>query len=703
MALIGSIRKNGWILIVLMTLALGGFILMEIITYAQRNSSGDVNTLGKVNGREIKRSDFETYQELVYSNAKGNSYQVRNQIWTYFVEEALVKDEAEALGLGVGKDELMELQFGNNISPVIAERFKGPDGQVNRQTLAGIKNAIESGQFTDPKNRAYWAVQEKEVVKERLEQKITNLVLKGLFTPSWQAELVFKENNERLDFKFVRIPYDKVADNEIQVTDADYKAYLKDFPKLYDQPEEARTLSYVAIDVVPTAADSATARTSVEKMAEGLRTAVSDSAYVEANEGTYDPSYKRKDALPIAIADTLLKLPLGTVVGPYLDGGIWGVAKILDRKVVPDSVKARHILVRGGDKPSENKIDSLRNLLTAGKASFDSLAVQNSEDKGSGAKGGDLGYMEEGKTVPEFNAVLFFTGKKGPYYKVKTQFGWHLIEILDQKFIKNENSVKAVYLSQRIVPGKATQSAAKDRAVVLVQDAKTIDQLTTIAGQQNLRVESTAPLKENDYSLGASGGEDARDIVRWAYEDKTKVGNVSKEVFSFRDPNGGYFDHRYLVVALKSITPKGKATVEALKANPRVETEVKNRKKAEVIKSKIPSGLDLPAVASQFGVQTDTARNVTMLQAFIPNGGNEPRVVGTVFATAKDAIGGPVAGNSGVFLVQPISEKPNPAMPADLTLFKRQVTSSVSTQVRVNLLNSLKKQSDLEDFRSRFF
>ncbi len=132
MALIGTIRKNGWILIVLMILALGGFILMDVISNAQRYQAGDINMLGKVNGKEIKRAEFDNYQGLIYTDPRSNPYQVRQQVWNYFVEEALVSKEAEALGLGVGKDELLDLQFGNNLSPLIVERVKGPDGQPNR-------------------------------------------------------------------------------------------------------------------------------------------------------------------------------------------------------------------------------------------------------------------------------------------------------------------------------------------------------------------------------------------------------------------------------------------------------------------------------------------------------------------------------------------------------------------------------------------
>ena len=189
----------------------------------------------------------------------------------------------------------------------------------------------------------------------------------------------------------MRIPYDKVTDDEAKLTDDDYEAFLKDNPHLYDQPEETRIVNYLSIDVVPSAADSATAKATVSKLVEGLRTAQSDSAFVTSHEGVYDPSYKVKASLPPAIADTLLRLPLNTVVGPYLDGGVWTIAKILDRKTIPDSVRARHILIREASPASERKIDSLMTLIKSGKASFDSVAVKNSQDGGSGSKGGDLG------------------------------------------------------------------------------------------------------------------------------------------------------------------------------------------------------------------------------------------------------------------------------------------------------------------------
>ncbi len=707
MALIGTIRKNGWILIVLMVLALGGFILMDIISNAQRYGAGDINTIGKVKGQEIKRSEFDTYEKLIYSNPQpGTGYQIRQQVWDYFVERTLLEKEAEVIGLGVSKEELMDLQFGQNLSPVILQRFAGADGQPNREQLNNIKNAIESGAFTDPLNRAYWATQEKEIITERLQEKIGALITKAIYAPTWQAEMSYRESNQRANFVFVRVPYDKVADGEVSLTDEDFEAYLKENPRLYYQFEETRTVEYVELNVYPSATDSAAAYEAAWKLWEGLRAAENDSLYAVTNRGTVDSRYRKKDDLPAAAADSLATAPVGTIVGPFFDQGSWVVAKIYGRKVVPDSVKARHILLRDTTAENEKKIDSLKQLLIDKKVSFDSLARVHSQDPGSAGKGGDLGWFAEGVMVPEFNAACFYDSEIGKYYKVSTQFGWHLIEVTGKKFLDNQAGVRLIQLKQPIEPGKETQQRVKDKALELLQQAKTRQQLVELAKKEGYALLVSQPLKANDYSLNAfgSGGEEAREIVRWAYDAKTKLDAVAQEIFSFRDPNGGYFDSKYVLVALKSIVPKGPATVATLRDNPRAEIEVRNRKKAELIKNKIGNNRDLNALSVEWGIPVDTAQNVTMVQSFLPSAGAEPRVVGAVFNLAKkDAVTKPIAGNSGVYVARLTEDIPQLALPPDLAMFRRQATSAASTSVRMNWLNLWRKYSDIDDYRSRFF
>ncbi len=698
MALIGTIRKNGWILIVAMALALGGFILMDIVKNTSNYAAGDVNTLGKVNGEVIKRSEFDTYQALIYSKQE-NSYQAREQSWEYFVENALIKQEAEKLGLGVDREELRDLEFGDNLSPIVAQRYKGDTGP-DRNYLNNVKNAIDNNtQSLQPEFIASWAEQEKEIVKQRLEDKIMAMVTKGLYTPKWQAEMVFRESNQRLDFRYVRIPYDKVKDEEAPVTDADYEAFLKENPHLYDQPAETRVISYVSFDVTPTAADSAVAHDAVTKLAEGLRTTPNDSIFAVSNDGVYDGGYKVKAELPAVIADTLLKLPGGTIVGPYLDGNTWNVAKIVDRKQVPDSVKVSHIAVQASAE-NDRRIDSLLTVLNSGKARFDSLAAKFSQDTKTAASGGDLGWVGRTAQGNELANLIFYKAEEGKYYKLKNAQVIQLVTVTGKKFTSNFTGVKAVFISKRIEPGKNTQLAIKDKAVALVQQAKNLEELNSLAAQQNLTVLTSSPLKASDYNVGVlPGGDDARDVVRWAFEEKTKVNNVSQQVFVFRDPAGGYFDSKYVVAALKGISPKGPATIATLKATPEADQKVKSRKKAEVITSKmLQNAGDLAGIASTWGVKVDTARGTSMAQ-----GGSEPRVIGTAFSLAKDQVSAPVAGNSGVYLLSPLTDKVEQQVPADLTMFRRQASSSAASMIRINLMSSMKKASKIDDFRSKFY
>lgn len=698
MALIGTIRKNGWILIALMALALGGFLLMEYMSNTQRNTQGDINTLARVNGKEIKRSDFENYQNIIYGNAQSDPYQVRSTVWDYFYEKSLVEQEAEKMGIGIGKEELLDLQFGTNLSPVIVQRFSDPSTrQVQRATLQNIKTQMDEGNFTDERNRIYWKTMVEEIIKDRKQTKITNLISKGLYTPAWQAEMAFRENNERLDFCYVRVGYDKITDDEAKPTDDDYKAFLKANPHLFDKQEETRIVDYLTIDVTPTSADNDAAREAVAKLVEGFRTASNDSSYVALNNGTFESIYKSKSALPPVVADTLLNLPIGTVVGPYLDGDVWNIAKILGRKVLPDSVRARHILIQGQSPASEKTVDSLINLITSKRVSFDTLARRHGTD-GTATKGGDLGFFANGAMVPEFNNLAFVTGEQGKTYKVMTQFGWHVMEITGKKFIKSEQSVKVAYISQRVEPSKTTQQAAKDRAVALIQKSKNLTDLTKAASEANIAIQSSLPLKANDYQMGTFVGDDGRNIVQWAFNEETDVNDVSGEVFTIGDAAGGFFDSKYLVAALKSITPAGSATVASLKSNPESDIMVKNRKKGEVIVAKINGANDLAALANQWQTKVDTARNTSFMQ-----GGGEPRLIGTVFNTAKGAVSAPIIGTNGVYVVSTLTDKPQMQLPPDLTMFRRQVSSTAISAVRINLINSLKKNAKTEDFRSKFF
>ena len=197
MALIGKIRRNSWLLIVMIALGLGGFIIMDMTSGQQSAFGSSQFVMGEVDGEELDWNQFNRTESILYNNAGTDIYARRNALWNYFVEEAIVSSEAEALGLGVSKQELIDLQFGANPSPIILQRFRNPaTQQLDRQQLNEFRTAIQSGQLTDPNIRAFWAHQEKEIIKDRLQSKINALVSKALYTPTWMAEMGYADQNQ---------------------------------------------------------------------------------------------------------------------------------------------------------------------------------------------------------------------------------------------------------------------------------------------------------------------------------------------------------------------------------------------------------------------------------------------------------------------------------------------------------------------------
>ncbi|MBK7094202.1 MAG: SurA N-terminal domain-containing protein [Saprospiraceae bacterium] len=141
MALIGTIRKNSWLLVVLIALGMGGFVLQDILTSNSRYSAGNTRTMGKVNGIVIDAVEFSETEAVLYGNSNtDNIYSNKANLWNYFKNKALAESIAKDLGVGVSNEELMDLQFGQNLSPIMQARYQdNQTGMIDRKQLEEIK------------------------------------------------------------------------------------------------------------------------------------------------------------------------------------------------------------------------------------------------------------------------------------------------------------------------------------------------------------------------------------------------------------------------------------------------------------------------------------------------------------------------------------------------------------------------------------
>jgi peptidyl-prolyl cis-trans isomerase D len=705
MALIQKIRQKSSLVLILMILAIVSFIAMLITQDSNRNwgDFSSTSIVAKVAGQSLENVDLERRMavlERLYGSRQDNT--LRNIAVSMFVDNALMKQEAEKMGFGVSKDELLDLQFGPNPSQFITRM----PGLNDPKQLQSIKQAIQTNTLP-AETKILWAEIENQVIQDRMQSKLNNVVSKAVYQPTWLLEDSYKELTNPVTFEYVKIPFTSIDDKEATVTDADYEAYMKNNKgRFINDDEEGRSVEFVQFPVIPTSQDSMKVYDKIAALAEPFRTTTKDSAFVIANGGTYTDTWVAKDGLVPSVKDSLYTSPIGKVMGPFVESKNYWLAKLIDRKSAPDSVKSRHILIKTGN--AQQIADSLKTILEGNIALWDSLNMKYSEEGDfTKLKGGDLGYQPQGTFVAEFNDLLFFKATQGRLYTVATQFGVHLVQVTGIKAGKNESRVKVAYIRQPIVPGPETEKKAQIAADELLATSSNLEELKKNAAAKGLPMLPSPMFTANDpKGVGVLGtDEGTRALMRWAFE--AKEGERSKTVYALREANDSY-NNRYVVAGMKQILPLGALPLKTVKEN--ITPQVKNIKKGEIIKSKINSS-DLNAIAAQFGSKVDTATGVTFNVNFIPNIGNEQRVLATAFGTAEGQVSKPIVGELAVYVVKVVKKETIANTPINQESLRAQALSEIKNRIaqpdqrsgRTMLMRALYKHDGVVDNRLKFY
>lgn len=698
MALIGEIRSRGWILVVLIGLAMLGFIFMDMFSGDRSILSGRGLEIGEVNGETIDQRTFEQAYAALYTGNAGDANQQRAQLWNYVVEDELVREEAREAGFAVPEEERTDLMYGTSLSPIIQQRFRDPQtGQVNREVLNSFRDAeanstLYDPDVVDPQRARFWAFQQREINKQRLQDKMSAALAKAMYTPDWMAEEIGKGQNTRVDMAFVKVPYAAIDDARVSLEDADFAAYMSEEGHNFRRAEEGRSVAYVAFPVAATAADTAALFADLEGYKAEWGTATNDTTFVNRKRGAFPATYFATDDLPEAVRDA----EVGTIVGPYVDNGQVYITKVVDRKAIPDSVRSRHILLPA-EQRSVPLMDSLQRLIEDGTNTFEELARQFSTDPGSGAKGGDLGYAAPGQMVPSFNDMIFFQAEEGELNRVQSQFGIHLIEVLDKKYVDDTQGTRTAAISKPIRPSAETQKAVRKRAASFAQTNRTAAALEQAAeADPDLEYVDGIVVGPNDFVIGALGsGTSSREITKYAFDPRD--GEVSPLVYSYKAPNE-FYDGRYVVAAVTGEIAAGIPSWQSIRGQ--IENQVRNRKKAALVAE---AGGGLQAIADRYGVEPDTARAVNFDASFVPQLGAEPEVLAKAFSSEVNEVSEPIAGNGGIYVVEPLVRTDAGDATGNVAGIRQRNSTKVGSSVRNRLGFALRESAEVEDNRARFY
>lgn len=720
MAIIGKIREKSWLLVLIVGLALVAFILGDWL-----KGGGGVESkygFGTVYGEKV---DIEEYNKL-YNIADENATRTAQQqqqakkpvdetaVWNSFVQEIVLNKEYDALGINVSPAEFDAYLYGTDgftVMPDLAQSFiDSTTGLFNSKLLQARIDEMKSSD--DAEIQKQWEQSEQFYTEKRKREKYFEILQQGVYVTDLEAKEDYLAQKEVKNISYVLRRFSEIDNKEIKTTDAKLKAYFEEHKsdKKYENKFDTREVKYVDIAIEPSSEDSTKFNTMLEGLKAGLTSATNDSTYVMKSSdlkfytsGPYSTAIPEghKNAqqhltYPAFMSSTFDTVAIGDIVGPYEHNGVFNIAKVIG--FTKDTINARHILLpveQGKESEADARADSI--LAVINKDNFTQLVDQYSTDTGSAAKGGDLGDFFFSQMVQPF--ATFCADKPiGEIGKVRSQFGIHIIEVLDRRGPAHPRLAviqKSLKSSQNTIDAKEKEVYDLLYKLDAKLDSKTdatakVDLFDTIVKKDGYFARPVN-IQDNSPKLYGFNSKLAEDkILDLAFKQEAKVGDLVNS--PIRDGN------RYVIAIVSSIKQKGEAKFEDVKLI--VENDYIQEQKANRFISKMRNVKKLESLAKDGG--SVQSAEVTFSNPQLTGAGFEPEVVGALFSGLKDGqMTKPLTGKQGVYVVRIDKTVKAPAA-ANYDVEKGQLLSSNKAKMQGDATKALVEKADIVDNR-RFF
>ena len=711
MAILGKIQKQAGLTLGFIGVAMLLFLLGGI--FSNRNSSifsSLKNVVGTINGEDISIKDFvkKLNQNSNYLKQRGNdSYtDAVNLTWNNFKKEKVLIQEAEKIGLSISENQEWEALTKN---PFVAQnpRFL-ENGQLNLE-----KFRTELGQYkqSDPNLYNQWIALSKELKHLELEKLYNDLVSYGMYSTRKEAELVNRFENERINLKYVMLPY--IVGDSISISDEEINNYIKEHSKQFER-DASTSLQYILFEITPSEEDiqetlkelkslldnrvERNAITNSDEVVLGFKETREDSTFINLeSDESFNPNYRKQSELTPEEQSFIQKASIGDVSEPIKIGDNYEIIKLLEKRPVPDSINVSHILIayagnnRGlkditRDKARSKQLaDSLMIAIRNG-SDFNRLTTQFSDDPGSKFKNGSYGWIKMGSfNNPPFENFFAFN-PKGKIGIVETSFGYHVVKSGGQKSFQTR--YKIANLVKHISPSSKTGNQIHTNAYQFLKQNKTIEEFNNAASDQNLSPQRVEGIKEMDSRIQGLG--DQRKIVEWTFEKETKVG----------DSKLSDLENGYVIVLLTERYEKGLAVAD--EARLEVEPILRQNKKAEKIIHNLKTYKTLDEIASTNNQIVREADFVTFSNPILSGVGNEPSIIGAAFGLALNKTSKPLIGENGVFIIEVIKKETDTTQTSIQSEKRNKILKGLKDRTS-QALTKLVDNAKIKDNRAKFY
>lgn len=705
MSAIQKLRSKTGLITIFIGAALLAFIITDLDPQMFSAITGNNSVIAKINGEKQEYDAyydvFERFQRQLPADASDMQQQgIYNQAWEAFVAQTVYEDVYKRTGvgkfnpwlniIGISQSEFEDIMIGENIAPEVymADIFKNPqtnmfDKQILIQTLSNL--SFIRTEYPDFYQE--WLQFEIGMHQKILENKINAIVGKALLPTNLEIEFGVLEAEKVVDIEFVRIDYSRIADSLVTVSDAEIQNYYKNHRNdaRFEQ-EESVTFEYITFEIQPTFEDIKRTEQTVYNLKDGFINARNLISFLNVNSDLkHDPSYHKRGTLPPTIEAFAFEGEINSITDVYFENNMYKVAKISDIRYAADSARVRHILAAGPD--AMQLIDSLKTVLENKQASFTDLVTQYSADEASIPNGGVYEWFTEGQMVQSFQDSSFF-GEKGKYYIVPSQFGVHLIEILDQG--PKSKRVQVQYLARTVQYSTETRRNVYSKAILFASENQSKEDFDNSVAQSTDLVKRIADrTTPNQRTL--PGLRDSRDVIRWAHKNKNKVGQVS-DIFNCGDA--------FVIAIVTEVHNKGVKPLDVVREE--IKTILITDKKKEYIAQQIASKnpTSIQAIADMFSVTVGESQNISFASASANNVGREPKVLATASLMEPGKLSSPIMGEVGAFVIVVSDVRTDEFVNSDMILTRMQMSRRFLPN---SIFPYLKEKADVQDFRIKFF
>lgn len=712
MATLQKIRSKGPLLVIVIGLALFAFIAGDAWKVLQPHQGKQ--DVGEVNGEVLSAQDYQKMvdelSEVIKLTNGLNSLtedqlnNVKDQVWQSYVNNKLIAEQAEKLGLKVTDAEIQSI-IDQGTHPLLMQTpFRNPQtGMFDKDMLkkflvdyANLNANQMPAQYVEyyQKMGAFWQFVEKTLAQSTLAEKYQNLVTKSLISNPVAAEDAFNSRTEQSDLLLAGIPYSSINDSTVQVSDSEIKDRYNEKKEQFKQLVETRDIRYIDVKVVPSDADRKAVEKEVTEYSNQLASTTADFGTFVRSTGSsvnYSDVPVSKSVFPADVASRLDSTNVNEVYGPYYNqtDDSFNAFKLLAKVSSPDSIQFRQIQVYADtEEKTKTLADSIYNALKGG-ADFAAVAKiygQTGEATWVNAQ------SWEGSELDADNSKFINTLLNQPVNELANlNMGQAnlILQVMNKKSMQTKYKVAVV--KREVEFSKETYNAAYNKFSQFVAQNTTIDSMVKNAEESGYTLMPRTDLSSAEHYVG--GVRSTREALKWIFA--AKPGEVSPLY------ECGENDH-LMVVALDKIHEAGYRDINSVAEMLRA--EIRRDKKAEKIMEEMKKYNSIAQVKGMKDAVSDSVKHVTFsAPAYISVTRSSEPVIGAVAAkTAANKVSAPIKGNGGVYMIQVYAkEKGSEKFDA-----KQEETTLTNMAVRIagnQLINDLYQKAKVVDQRYLFF